>query len=132
MRRRRLAQLAAAVLVAAAGSTAAEDKISFSADIAPVLNDHCAICHVTGTEPGHMALYAEAAYKFLVGVQSEESPLKRVEPGDPDKSYLLHKINGTQVSVGGKGQQMPASNPPLSEAMRLKIRQWIVEGARDN
>jgi hypothetical protein len=128
----RCAPVAAVLLVTASGLAVAADAVSFSADIGPILDQHCATCHVTGTEAGHIALYSAVAYQYLVGVPSEESKLKRVEPGDPDSSYIVHKLNGTHVAVGGIGQQMPFGNPPLPDELQAKIREWIAEGAPNN
>jgi len=128
----RCAIAGAIIFIAAIGTATSGEGVSFSADIAPILNDHCATCHVTGSEPGHMALYSEVSYQYLVGVPSEESTLKRVEPGDPERSYIVHKLNGTQVSVGGKGQPMPFGSQPLPDELQAKIRQWIALGAPNN
>ncbi|MBI1181127.1 MAG: hypothetical protein GC201_11255 [Alphaproteobacteria bacterium] len=68
----------------------------------------------------------------MVGAASQEAPLKRVEPGKPDDSYLIHKLEGTQKDVGGKGARMPFSGPPLDKDQMALLRQWIEEGAPDN
>jgi len=50
---------------------------------------------------------------------------------DPDGSFLIHKLEGTQT-VGG---QMPADAPPfpfLQQATINVIRQWIQDDALDN
>jgi len=38
----------------------------------------------------------------------------RIAPGEPDQSYLVHKIQGTQATVQGSGQRMPLGGAPLS------------------
>jgi len=59
-------------------------------------------------------------------VPSGEVPtLLRVEPGNPDDSYLVQKIEGT-ASVGA---QMPLGGPALSDEQVAAIRQWITDGA---
>lgn len=69
----------------------------------------------------------------IVGVPSDEaSDLNRIEPGDPEKSYLLHKVLGTQRTVGGSGSRMPLGGRALSDDQINKIRQWIEQGAQDN
>ena len=108
------------------------DSISFSRDITPVLRDTCAVCHLTGTEAGEIALYPKAAWRNLVNVSSLQSDLNRVEPGDPDNSYLMLKLDGGHLDAGGSGARMPFNAAPLSEEVRSKIRAWIKEGALDN
>jgi hypothetical protein len=68
-----------------------------------------------------------------VGVASTEDPSElRVKAGAPDQSYILAKLNGTQVAAGGSGAQMPYNQPPLSSAQISLIQQWISEGAPNN
>jgi hypothetical protein len=106
-------------------------KVSFKNDLQPIFNAQCVFCHVTGAENGGLNLSRSASYKNLVGVPSTESPLQRIAPGNPDQSYLFHKINGTHVSVGGSGASMPITDPPrlLEESQRAMIRAWIELGA---
>jgi hypothetical protein len=72
------------------------------------------------------------AYANIVNVQSNESSLLRVKPSEPDSSYLVHKVQGTQSSVGGSGGQMPLGGTPLSQEQINLIRQWITDGAQNN
>ena len=48
-----------------------------------------------------------------------------MEPGNPDDSYLVQKIEGT-AAVGGR---MPLGGQPLSADTIAAIRQWITDGA---
>jgi len=111
---------------------AAPNMVSFKKDIAPVLRDNCAACHVTGDEPGGLKLYPSAAYRSIVKVHSNESPLLLVNPGDPKASYLLHKIEGTQLDVGGAGTRMPPGTSGLPKETVDALRQWIAQGAKNN
>ena len=71
-----------------------------------------------------------------MSVPSAQSPLLRVRPGRPSQSYLWHKLAGTQDSVGGSGDRMPAlhlpGDQPLAGAEMELLRGWILDGARDN
>jgi len=71
------------------------------------------------------------AWSNIVDVASAEDPnLNRVQPGDPDNSYLVLKLEGSPRILGG---QMPQDGPPfLSQAEIDAIRQWILDGAQDN
>lgn len=108
------------------------EAVSFAKEIAPLLKQRCAVCHVTGQEPGMMSLVPTKAYASLVGQKSVQSDMQRVEPGKPDESYLLHKLAGSHLDTGGEGLQMPFAAPPLAEAQQDLIRRWIEEGAVDN
>src|SRR5579862_3505800 len=85
----------------------APPSISFGADIQPLLNDHCLACHQTGSSEQGLNLEEGKAWQDLVGVRSKESKLALVASGQPDQSYLLHKVQGSQQSAGGGGVQMP-------------------------
>ncbi len=106
--------------------------VSWTREVVPILKRRCAVCHITGQEPGGMALTPDSAYASIVNQPSQQSPLKRVEPGAPEQSYLLHKVRGTQASVGGEGDNMPYQAPPLPEAQVKLIQAWIAQGAQDN
>ncbi|MDD3352087.1 hypothetical protein [Zoogloea sp.] len=123
--------LAGLLLLAPLGAGAA-GKVSFTKDIVPVLRANCATCHLTGQEAGNLKLHPGAAYASLVKVASVESPLKRIEPGAPERSYLMHKLDGTHLDAGGMGDQMPFGADPLDEGTRNLIRRWISAGAPNN
>ena len=124
------AQTAPAAVESATSSTTM--AVSFKRDLVPVLRRSCATCHMTGTEPGHMALHPGAAYRSLVGVASTQSKSLRVKPGAPQQSYLIMKLDGTYLDAGGTGARMPLAAPPLDEATLTRFREWIAAGAPDN
>lgn len=106
---------------------------SFSKDLVPILKTRCATCHLTGTEAGRLSLHPAGAYKSLVNVQSiEAASLKRVQPGKPDASYLLMKLEGTHITNGGKGARMPFGAPPLPPEQIALFKAWIKAGAKKN
>lgn len=117
-------------LASAAGSLAfaGEQAVSYSGDVVPILNAHCVACHLTGQEQGGIALHARAAPSYLVGVASQQSPLLRVEPGDPAQSYLLHKLNNTHLEASGEGESMPMGGHLDPEQIAV-ISRWIEQGA---
>jgi hypothetical protein len=87
----------------------------------------CSQCHIGASAPEGLQLDAEHSYNLLVGVPSNEQPnLLRVKPGDPDDSYMVHKIEGLPGIDGG---QMPLGETPLPQATIDAIRQWITNGA---
>ena len=62
----------------------------------------------------------------LINVPSPRDPnLIRVVPGDPDASFLIQKLDGTQTL----GDRMPDGGPYLTTATINVIRQWIQDGA---
>lgn len=114
------------------------DAISFSDHVQPIFTNTCAFsgCHGTqNTRPPAkpMVLVSGQAYANIVGVSSFQlSSMNRIEPNEPDNSYLIHKIEGSQGDVGGSGQRMPLSGCCLSQAQIDTIRAWVVAGAPNN
>jgi hypothetical protein len=71
-----------------------------------------------------------AAYAALVDVASVQRPgTRRVAPGDPDASYLVHKLEGRS---GISGVRMPQGGPFLTNGQLQIIRRWIENGAPRN
>jgi hypothetical protein len=87
----------------------------------------CSKCHIGASAPEGLQLDAAHAYNDLVGVPSAEEPnFLRVNPGNPDLSYMVLKIEG---APGIEGGQMPLGETPLPQATIDAIRQWITNGA---
>jgi hypothetical protein len=87
----------------------------------------CSKCHIGASAPEGLQLDAGHSYNLLVGVPSAEKPsLLRVNPGNPDASYMVLKIEGASGIVGG---QMPLGETPLPQTTINAIRQWITNGA---
>ena len=90
----------------------------------------CALagCHVgASAQQGLMLDSADNSFQDLVGIASTEAPsLLRVNPRNPDTSYLVHKIEGRSTIVGA---QMPLNQPALSGPQVAAIRTWIQNGA---
>lgn len=111
----------------------AAPAVSFAADVQPILTANCAAigCHTGAFPAGLLNLTAGVAYGNLVAMDSLECPpTDRVAPGDPDASYLVHKLEGAGPCF--MGTQMPQGQPPLPAAQIQLIRDWITQGAPNN
>jgi len=88
------------------------------------------VCHGSGAS-GNLDLSPEVAYRNLLEVTSLGSPLKRVSPGDNDRSYLWLKLAASTLpgTVDIGGAPMPLGLPPLSENELEAVRLWIYAGA---
>lgn len=92
----------------------------------------CTQCHnAAGAFFSGLNLTSAVSYANLVNVPSRGKPgAIRVIPGDPESSYLVHKLEGRPGIVG---QRMPFSNGPyLTEGQMLVIKRWIALGARND
>jgi len=106
--------------------------VDFESQIQPIFNRGCA-CHLSPSPPAGVVLLAGASYDSLVNVPSTQNPsFRRVEPGEPDRSYLVIKIDDSVPDVSSLrvGERMPFGLPPLSAGDIETIRRWIEEGAR--
>jgi hypothetical protein len=109
--------------------------MTLSKDVQPIFTTSCALagCHRGSSPEEGLSLAAGETFASVVGVPSSQaSDLNLVEPGDPQMSYLFHKISGTQRSVGGEGTRMPRNRAALKAADIEKIRLWIEQGAEEN
>ena len=97
-----------------------------TADVQPVIDVSCASCHVGGGSSGGLAM--DAVFTATVDVASTVSGYDYVEPADTALSYLWHKLQGTQATVGGAGSQMPRGGSMSTADLDL-IETWINEGA---
>jgi hypothetical protein len=106
--------------------------VSFATDVMGVFNAYCNNCHTAGGAPAQLNLDPGAAYANTVNVPATElNSMNRIEPGDPDNSYLINKLQNTHVSVGGSGSFMPPSGT-LPQATIDLMRTWVTEGALNN
>jgi hypothetical protein len=102
---------------------------------ATVFTPRCAACHdgsqpAGGALPGAMDLRSGQSFGSVVNVASREQPtLVRVRPGEPENSYLIHKVEGSTDIAGAR---MPFGGPFLDQATIDSVRSWIASGARNN
>lgn len=112
--------------------TVDEYTYSYALDIQPIWNSECSGCHTGRGSSGRLSLNSTVSYTNLVNHASNDLPsMDRVEPLSTATSYLWHKLSGTQLTVGGRGDDMPESGPLSSADMDI-IETWITEGAPNN
>ena len=129
------------VAVSAVASGACDEKLSdltgptpnlqptLSSIQSEIFSQRCIGCHTGATRflPGVMNLTQGNSYASLVGVASVQKPaLMRVAPGDPENSYMVHKLEGRPGIVNAR---MPLNGTPLTDGQILVIKRWIELGA---
>ncbi len=110
--------LALVLVVAAAWTGAgAQDEVTY-ADLEPILQTRCVLCHVGGGAP--LGLRLDSLEGLLDG--SDRGPV--VVPGDPDGSEIVRRLRGESLP------RMPLTGPPFlsDEEIDLFVR-WIAAGA---
>jgi hypothetical protein len=120
-----------------------QGKPSFDIIQEKILNVSCAIsgCHASSSDPSFaqhgLVLAAGKSYANLVGVISKNAAaaalgMKRVNPKDPDNSFLMHKIAceaGHHASNANFGAHMPLGGNYLTQGEVEFVRKWILNGA---
>lgn len=101
----------------------------------------CINCHNNVNLSGGLDLGADdsTVYANLIGktpsnAKAQQLGFKRIDPGNPHRSFLLRKINNgldADNDIGtGEGGAMPLSpNPALSDYEIELVRQWVLFGA---
>jgi hypothetical protein len=87
-------------------------------------------CHEATNAAADLRLNRGKSHAALVNVASQQVATQvRVVPGDPDRSYLIKKLQG---GPGIVGDQMPRLAPPLPQTTIDLVREWITRGAPDD
>ena len=91
-----------------------------------IFNQSCALsgCHAGATNPN----LSNNSYTRIVNKQSSVGA-NYIEPGDPDNSYLLQKVLG---SNNINGSRMPLNSSMLSQNKIDAFVEWINNGAQND
>ncbi len=92
----------------------AADQVSFSRQVAPLLEKHCLRCHGT-TKKGGLSLAT------LTQAREGGASGPAIVPGKPDESLLLDVITGPKP-------RMPRNAPALKADQVELLRKWIAQG----
>jgi hypothetical protein len=119
----------------------------------PLVNGSCATfsCHDGATrsrglflgpsvaEGAPTAAIVREVYGSMLGASMTAPELRRVEPGDPARSFLMLKLDGCHAALGLDcptsprerpcGDRMPLAGAPWSRERRDLAREWIRAGA---
>jgi hypothetical protein len=104
-----------------------ETRVTFAAEIEPLLADACNRCHrpgEVGVEDSGLDLTSYAALR-AGGLRSADTI---VIPGQPCSSVLWQKL-GPDPAFGSR---MPRDDAPLSNTEIDLVHDWIAEGALDD
>ena len=95
-------------------------KVSFSADVKPILNKKCISCHGgVKAKAGFSVLFREDA------LAKTESGKPAIIPGDPEGSEMIRRI-----TVNDPEERMPYKHEPLSKDEISILKRWIKQGAQ--
>ena len=127
-----------AVQIGCGGSTTAPSSVSSTASNlttgltaiqSQIFTPKCAGCHGNAVQQAGLNLASGSAFSSLVNVKSSQTMMTLVVPGNPNDSYLIHKLEGR---AGIVGERMPKGGPFLTTDEVGTITDWITAGALDN
>lgn len=132
----RRALLPAALLLAACGDVKSPTEplapdgqaFTFAQIQAQVFTPTCARagCHTSAAASGGLVLEAGRSYGEIVNRPAVgNASLDRIEPGNPDRSYLIKKLRGAADITGAR---MPPDSSLTQEQMD-GIVGWVLAGA---
>jgi hypothetical protein len=128
---------------------------SFRTDVLPIFENSCSLassCHGDPASPDQASGYrpylgevnqettpSDVAMIFskIVGQDSHAASMKIVDPGRPEASFLMHKMDGdlecsAVTCATSCGTPMPQTGDTLPREQRDIVRDWIKQGAQDN
>jgi len=85
--------VATVLVVAISPATSADVEVEFTRDIRPIFSEHCVECH------GGVKQVADLSFVY------REQTLSVIEPGDPDDSHIIERVESEDVE-----QRMPPPN----------------------
>lgn len=109
------------------------EEVTWSGRIAPLLEANCGGCHDESTPSGDLPLVGSGAFSALMQASDGRPELERVEPGQPDASYLWLKLTNAPDIEGSPMPTSPLTGwRPLPAAELDDLRAWIENGALED
>jgi len=108
--------------IAACDQEAPFRKVTYVADVEPIVQKHCLECHVAGKEGAEKSGYLMDSYEAVMK-GTKFGPVIVPDSSESSSLYLL---------VAGKADPsilMPHGKMPLSDEQITTIRLWIDKGA---
>ncbi len=109
------------VLLASAGPLKAQDL--FSAQVRPILAQHCFKCHGPDDQARKARLRLDIREEAIKPARSGKRP---IVPGKPDESELMARICSSDDS---EIMPPPVAKNPLNEQQKAILKRWIAAGA---
>ena len=99
---------------------AADDRVDFASEIAPILSRHCLTCHNRERTEGRLSLVS------LADLARPKTPKNVVVASDPDSSLLIQMVSSSAL---GERPEMPREGSPLTAEQVALLRAWVKQGA---
>ena len=108
----------------------ADTPAELTAAVEEMFTTSCALsgCHSGSNPESGLSLEAARYLSDTVNQPSRQvATMMRLVRGEPDLSYLIHKIRGTHdtATVGGRGGRMPLRGSPLTLESIQTVEAWV-------
>ena len=120
---------------ATGGAFAGATDVTFGTIEDNLFKNSCATtgCHGFNNDAPMSLLKTEAYDNLVCQLSVQAEGYYRVNPGNPQQSYILYKLRGTASEVGGDPDtQMPKDGDPLEAETISALEAWIAAGAPDD
>ncbi len=98
-------------------------KPSYFKNIRPIFQQNCQGCHQPSKKNGNFMM-TDFPSLFLKGDRDKN----QIQPGDPSKSNLYQLL----VAHADQKAEMPKGKDPLTKEQTELVRNWILDGAKDD
>lgn len=134
------------VVLGLAACSEEDEGVTYADDVRPMFEDRCVVCHQPGAPYGPdfgagldvANPYAEEGLVNAPNLWHESDgtlPELTVARGDPEASYLIHKISDPDLGYLARntgGAFMPLQLPVATADEVALVEQWVSDGAQDD
>ncbi len=116
-----------------------EVPVGYAGDVQPIWNARCSGCHEAPNpraslelvHPDPVETRRNIVGRFATQPEFGSIAPRLVRPYSLKRSYLWHKISGSQYSEGvlGDGAGMPLGESPISDGQLHLFESWVLQGA---
>lgn len=104
-------------------STAEVATISVTHEVIGFMIDNCGKCHSQAANGGFQ--FAASSFTADTAAQAVGASMPYLTTGPTTNSYIWHKLNNTQLSVGGSGVRMPLGRAAVSDSVLELFSDYI-------
>jgi hypothetical protein len=107
----------------------------YLATVFPIFEAKCVNCHWKGTPIGFQLQNPFDATTGMVGRATDWTMARNtilIAPGHPEQSFLVDKVQATDLNPDTEGAGMPLDPPLVTSTELTSIRTWIQNGANND
>ena len=113
----------------------ASHAVAFRHDVAPIFAQSCVYCHHTGSATAIDFTHPFDPAMGIIGRPNSWMLARAsmiVDPGNLSNSFLIDKVERTDLDVHVEGNHMPWGPPRVTAEELAAVRQWVMDGAMDD